>query len=58
VTVSIGVAEPHGEDMTVEEVLKLADQALYAAKRGGRNRIEVAGPAQKRSKRKNAQNIA
>jgi diguanylate cyclase (GGDEF)-like protein len=58
VTVSIGVAEPHGEDMKVEEVLKLADQALYAAKRGGRNRVEVAGPAQKRSKRKSAQNIA
>jgi PleD family two-component response regulator len=58
VTVSIGVAEPHGEDMKVEEVLKLADQALYAAKRGGRNRVEVAGPAQKRSKRKGAQNIA
>jgi len=58
VTVSIGVAEPQGEDMKVEEVLKLADQALYAAKRGGRNRVEVAGPAQKRSKRKSAQNIA
>ncbi|HZS97155.1 MAG TPA: GGDEF domain-containing protein [Terriglobales bacterium] len=58
VTVSIGVAEPHGEDMKVEEVLKLADQALYAAKRGGRNRVEVAGAAQKRSKRKGTQNIA
>jgi diguanylate cyclase (GGDEF)-like protein len=58
VTVSIGVAEPQGEDMKVEQVLKLADQALYAAKRGGRNRVEVAGPTQKRSKRKSAQNIA
>ncbi len=58
VTVSIGVAEPQSEDTKVEEVLKLADQALYAAKRGGRNRVEVAGPAQKRSKRKSAQNIA
>ena len=57
-TVSIGVAEPQSEDMKVEEVLKLADQALYAAKRGGRNRVEVAEPAQKRSKRKSAQNIA
>jgi GGDEF domain-containing protein len=37
VTVSIGVAEPHGEDMKVEEVLKLADQALYAAKRGAQS---------------------
>jgi diguanylate cyclase (GGDEF)-like protein len=58
VTVSIGVAEPQGEDMKVQEVLKLADQALYAAKRGGRNRVEVAGAAQKRSKRKGTQNIA
>ena len=58
VTVSIGVAEPQNENMKVEEVLKLADQALYAAKRGGRNRVEVAGSAQKRSKRKSAPNIA
>ena len=58
VTVSIGVAEPQGEDMKVEGVLKLADQALYAAKRGGRNRVEVAGTSPKRSKKKTAQNIA
>jgi diguanylate cyclase (GGDEF)-like protein len=58
VTVSIGIAEPQSEEMPVADVLKLADQALYAAKKGGRNRIEVAGPAQKRSKRKSAQNIA
>jgi diguanylate cyclase (GGDEF)-like protein len=58
VTVSIGVAEPHGEDMKVEEILKLADQALYAAKKSGRNRVEVAVSSQKPSKRKSAQNIA
>jgi len=58
VTVSIGVAEPHGENMPVEEVLKLADQALYAAKRGGRNRVEIAGNTPKRVKRKSAQSIA
>lgn len=58
VTVSIGVAEPKGEDMRVEEVLKLADEALYAAKKGGRNRIEVAGNVPKRAKRKSAQSIA
>ena len=58
VTVSIGIAEAQSEDVKVEEVLKLADQALYAAKKGGRNRVEVAGPARKRTKRKSAQNIA
>ena len=50
VTVSIGVAAAQSEDMKVEEVLKLADQALYAAKRGGRNRVEVAGPVAETAK--------
>jgi PleD family two-component response regulator len=38
VTVSIGAAEP-GEGMTHAQVLKAADEALYRAKRGGRNRV-------------------
>jgi len=58
VTVSIGIAEPRGEDMRVEEVLKLADEALYAAKKAGRNRVEVAGNVPKRAKRKSAHSIA
>ncbi|RMS43439.1 GGDEF domain-containing protein [Pseudomonas coronafaciens pv. garcae] len=37
VTVSIGVAERQPEHRTPEEVLKCADQALYAAKGAGRN---------------------
>jgi diguanylate cyclase (GGDEF)-like protein len=37
VTVSIGVAERQAEHRNPEEVLKAADQALYAAKGAGRN---------------------
>jgi len=41
VTVSIGVAEPGEPAMPVEDVIQLADQALYRAKERGRNRVEV-----------------
>ena len=58
VTVSIGVAEPSGSRNDLESVLKLADEALYAAKRGGRNRIEVAASQRKRSRKKKSENIA
>jgi two-component system cell cycle response regulator len=39
VTVSIGVASTEGGDDTPETLLKRADEALYEAKRGGRNRV-------------------
>ncbi len=39
VTISIGAAEPAGEARTPAQVLKAADEALYRAKRGGRNRV-------------------
>ncbi len=42
VTVSIGVAALAGPRDTFEDFLKRADQALYAAKRGGRNRVTLA----------------
>jgi diguanylate cyclase (GGDEF)-like protein len=42
VTVSIGVAEPNARPQGVEDVIAAADKALYRAKRGGRNRVEVA----------------
>jgi diguanylate cyclase (GGDEF)-like protein len=42
-TVSAGVAFGAPEGQSFETVLNLADKALYEAKRGGRNRIEVGG---------------
>lgn len=46
VTASLGVASlpEHGED--VSDLVRAADEALYRAKRGGRNRVEVATSAQ------------
>jgi diguanylate cyclase (GGDEF)-like protein len=42
VTISIGVAERGPDLPTPDDVLKAADQALYAAKKGGRNQVAVA----------------
>jgi diguanylate cyclase (GGDEF)-like protein len=42
ITVSIGVAEPDADSAEPEDVIRAADQALYRAKRGGRNRVVVA----------------
>jgi two-component system, cell cycle response regulator len=39
VTASVGIATLDGLHDTAETLLKRADQALYAAKRGGRNRV-------------------
>jgi diguanylate cyclase (GGDEF)-like protein len=58
VTVSIGIAEPPTAESHIEQVLNLADQALYAAKRAGRNRVEIASVKAKRSSKKSAENIA
>ncbi len=43
ITVSIGVAGMLGSGDTPESLLKRADDALYAAKRGGRNRVIATG---------------
>jgi len=42
ITVSIGVAEPEKRGVEPDEVIRAADQALYHAKRTGRNRICIA----------------
>ena len=39
ITISIGITDWEGQDDSVESLLKRADQALYKAKRDGRNRV-------------------
>ena len=45
VTLSIGVAGLPGDGNTSEALLRAADEALYRAKRNGRNRVERSGAA-------------
>ncbi|MDP3701794.1 MAG: diguanylate cyclase [Hylemonella sp.] len=42
ITVSIGVASISDDDLSADAVLSRADRALYQAKDGGRNRVELA----------------
>jgi diguanylate cyclase (GGDEF)-like protein len=50
ITISIGMAEFPVHGHSAEAVISRADEALYAAKRGGRNRIERADPSRTRVK--------
>lgn len=42
ITLSIGIAEAPTHATQTDEILRLADEALYRAKSSGRNRIEIA----------------
>lgn len=44
-TVSIGLADTQTHGMNLDLLMSRADHAMYSAKRAGRDRIEVAGPA-------------
>jgi diguanylate cyclase (GGDEF)-like protein len=57
VTASIGVATSTEKNFSAEEIVKVADKALYRAKAAGRNRIETAA-SRRRGVRTKAADIA
>lgn len=46
VTMSIGIADNSRTDMSIKEIIDLADQALYSAKETGRNKVTLASPSE------------
>ncbi len=45
VTISLGLSVDSGDDVAYDALFKAADQALYGAKRAGRNRVVAASLA-------------
>ena len=41
ITVSIGISSLHEDDQEVFDIMKRSDQALYIAKRNGRNQVQI-----------------
>ncbi|ASQ44648.1 GGDEF domain-containing protein [Legionella clemsonensis] len=41
ITISIGVAEAPKHGATIDDIIKAADQALYAAKQAGKDRVKI-----------------
>ncbi|MDD9939260.1 MAG: GGDEF domain-containing protein, partial [Myxococcales bacterium] len=54
VTASIGIAHLFGE-VDAQQMLRAADEAMYAAKAGGRNRVEIAAARQSGTMRRGRQ---
>ncbi len=50
VTVSAGIATRDEQERKLPELMRAADRALYAAKKGGRNQVRVAGKRARRAK--------
>jgi diguanylate cyclase len=50
ITLSIGIAEFPENGQTADEVISNADEALYSAKRAGRNRVVRSGSKQTKVK--------
>ncbi|MEA2312841.1 MAG: hypothetical protein QOE28_2809, partial [Solirubrobacteraceae bacterium] len=51
VTVSVGVAGLGSSSCSPEQLFELADQALYRAKEGGRNRVEIVSATESEAER-------
>jgi diguanylate cyclase (GGDEF)-like protein len=45
ITISIGLTDACAGDTNIETIVKRADEALYKAKEGGRNKVEIEGSA-------------
>jgi diguanylate cyclase (GGDEF)-like protein len=41
ITVSIGISSLKEDDKEVFDIIKRSDQALYAAKKNGRNQVQI-----------------